>query len=63
MDRQYKGSGIEWIGKIPVTWEIASIKRLFSLYAGATPKSDNPENWDGTIPWITPADYQTEDKY
>ena len=61
--RQYRDSGIEWIGKIPETWEVTAIKRLFFLYAGATPKSDEPENWDGDIPWITPADYQTEDRY
>ena len=61
--RQYKDSGIEWIGRIPETWEVTAIKRLFFLYAGATPKSDEPENWDGDIPWITPADYQTEDRY
>lgn len=63
MDRKYKDSGIEWIGRIPKTWEVAAIKNLFSLFAGATPKSDEPENWDGEIPWITPADYQTEDMY
>lgn len=61
--RQMKDSGIEWIGEIPETWEVTAIKRLFFLYAGATPKSDEPENWDGDIPWITPADYQTEDRY
>jgi len=61
--RQYRDSGIEWIGKIPETWNVTAIKRLFFLYAGATPKSDEPENWDGDIPWITPADYQTEDRY
>ena len=63
MERQYKDSGIEWIGRIPEKWEISSIKHLMQLYAGATPKSDNEELWDGDIPWITPADYKTEDVY
>ena len=31
--------------------------------SGATPKSEIPEYWDGDIPWITPADYKTKDKY
>lgn len=59
-DRPYKDSGIEWIGRIPEGWKVAPIKRSFSLFAGATPKSDVPEYWDGGIPWITPADYCTE---
>lgn len=56
-------SGIDWIGDIPKGWKISSIKWLMSLYAGATPKSDNEVLWDGDIPWITPADYKTEDMY
>ena len=49
MERRYKDSGIEWIGNLPETWEISSIKHLMQLYAGATPKSDNNELWDGDI--------------
>lgn len=63
MERQYKDSGIEWIGRIPKEWKISAIKHLMGLYAGATPKSDNERLWDGNIPWVTPADYKTEDVY
>lgn len=63
MARKMKNSGIEWIGEIPFDWEITTIKRIFTLFAGATPKSEIPENWDGDIVWITPADYKTIDKY
>lgn len=28
MDRQYKDSGIEWIGKIPESWEVKRLKNL-----------------------------------
>lgn len=28
MERQYKDSGIEWIGKIPETWEVKRLKNL-----------------------------------
>ena len=38
-------------------------KRVFMIYAGATPKSGISEYWDGEINWITPADYKTEDHY
>lgn len=63
MEYRYKDSGIEWIGRIPWNWETSAIKQLMHLYAGATPKSDNEEFWDGDIAWITPADYKTEDVY
>lgn len=63
MARKMKDSGIEWIGEIPEGWEVRKIKNSFSIYAGATPKSENSDYWDGNIPWITPADYKTTDKY
>lgn len=62
-NRPMKDSGIEWIGEIPVGWEICKIKNKFSVYSGATPKSEHPEFWDGDILWITPADYKTTEKY
>ena len=63
MARNMKDSGIEWIGEIPEGWEIRKIKNNFMIYAGATPKSEKVEYWDGDIPWITPADFKTTDKY
>ena len=65
MDRyeKYKPSGIAWIGEVPEHWELKKIKFCFDVYAGATPKTENPDNWDGDIVWITPADYKTEDKF
>lgn len=61
--RPMKDSGIKWIGEIPADWKTAAIKRGFTLVAGATPKSEISEYWDGEICWITPADYKTEDYY
>ena len=63
MARKMKDSGIEWIGEIPEGWEVRKIKNNFMIYAGATPKSEKAEYWDGGIPWITPADFKTTDKY
>lgn len=63
MARKMKDSGIEWIGEIPEGWELRKIKNNFMIYAGATPKSEKAEYWDGGIPWITPADFKTTDKY
>lgn len=61
--RPMKDSGIEWIGEIPQSWELRRIKTNFSIASGATPKSGEASYWDGDIPWITPADYTTDDKY
>ena len=61
--RKMKDSGIAWIGEIPEGWGIHKIKHHFSIVSGATPKSEVPEFWDGNIPWITPADYKTQDRY
>ncbi|MCD8211057.1 MAG: restriction endonuclease subunit S, partial [Prevotella sp.] len=58
-----KDSGVDWIGKIPENWNLAGIKRLFTLCAGATPDSNSPANWDGDIIWVTPADFKTQDKF
>ena len=63
MTRKMKDSGIEWIGEIPENWKVNKIKHHFSIFSGATPKSEKSEYWDGEIPWITPADYKTKDKF
>ena len=60
---KYVPSGVEWIGNIPEGWEVKKLKYLYSIYNGATPKSDNDDFWNGDIVWITPADYSTETMY
>ena len=59
----YKDSGVQWIGEIPSHWDMVKIKYDFTIYPGATPKTENENFWDGEIIWITPADYKTNDKY
>lgn len=61
--RKMKESGVEWIGKIPISWQIKKLKYDFEVVSGATPKSTDERNWDGDICWVTPADYKTADKY
>ncbi|MCR4964894.1 MAG: restriction endonuclease subunit S [Bacteroidales bacterium] len=58
-----KDSGVEWIGMVPEHWEVKKIKFFFDIFAGATPKTENKNYWDGDIVWVTPADYKTEDKF
>ena len=59
----YKDSGVQWIGEIPSHWELRKLKYGFEIYAGATPKSEIDQFWDGDINWITPADFKTSDKF
>ena len=53
---EYKDSGVEWLGQIPEHWDAKALKRGFRVVNGSTPKSGEPENWDGDIPWFTPDD-------
>lgn len=53
---EYKDSGVEQLGQIPMHWETRPTKRVFLIVNGATPKSEEPNYWDGDIPWITPDD-------
>ena len=62
-DAPMKDSGIEWIGKIPEGWKYQKTKYLFDIVSGTTPDSSNADYWDGDIPWITPADFKTEDHF
>ena len=41
---------------VPTHWGDTSVKRVARIVNGTTPKSGNPEYWDGGIVWVTPAD-------
>ena len=60
---KFKDSGIEWIGQIPVGWEVRKIKTIFQVLGGATPTSGNVDYWNGDIPWVTPADMSDDKVY
>ena len=62
MSRAMKDSGVAWIGEIPEGWQCRPIKNGFTVYSGATPKSEIAEYWDGEIIWVTPADFKTHDR-
>lgn len=51
-----KDSGVKWLGEIPAHWKTASLKYLFKIVSGSTPKSSEPDYWNGDLPWITPKD-------
>ncbi len=50
---EYKDSGVEWLGEIPVHWESVLLRWISQRYSGGTPDKRKLEYWDdGTIPWI-----------
>lgn len=53
---EYKDSGVEWLGEIPVHWKSNALKNICRIINGSTPKSGVEEFWDGEINWITPTD-------
>lgn len=44
-------------------FKMQKVKFSFNVKNGATPKSDEPDYWDGDIMWVTPADFTTTQCY
>ncbi|MCO4320298.1 restriction endonuclease subunit S [Aliidiomarina quisquiliarum] len=52
-----KDSGVDWIGKIPVHWDITKISNITNTTSGSTPQSGNVEAYyNGNIPWVRTTD-------
>ena len=60
-DASLKPSGIEWLGDIPVHWEVLPLRRITSRVAtGRTPPSTTTDYFtDGNLNWFTPGDFST----
>ncbi len=57
----YKPSGVEWLGEVPKHWEVKRLKFLVkSIRGGGTPSTNNPEFWDGPLPWVSPKDMKAD---
>ena len=49
-----KDSGVEWLGEIPVHWEVKKLGYLTSVGNGSTPSRGEARYWvDGSHPWLT----------
>ena len=59
--KDYKDSGVEWLGAVPEGWTVVQLKFIAKTINGATPESGNAEYWDGDIAWFTPADIDNEE--
>ena len=61
---EYKDSGVEWIGQIPVTWSTKKLKYIIQNFiGGGTPSTDNNDYWtsEGGFPWVTIRDITKSD--
>ncbi len=60
MERQYKDSGIEWIGRIPKEWKTCKLNYVYRFQTGATPPTNNEVYFDGNIKWASIADLKSK---
>lgn len=60
---EYKSTSLRWVENIPTHWECVRAQYLFDIVSGSTPNSNDETLWNGSINWITPADFNTKDHY
>lgn len=48
------------LGHIPKGWEVCSLANKIELLSGGTPKTAEPDYWDGDIPWYSVKDAPSE---
>ena len=63
MERQYKDSGIEWIGRIPREWKTCKLNYVYKFQTGATPPTNNEKFFDGDYKWACIADLKSKTIY
>ena len=63
MTREYKDSGIEWIGRIPKEWKTCKLNYVYRFQTGATPPTNNESFFDGDYKWASIADLKSKTIY
>lgn len=56
-----KDSGIAWLGQVPAHWGLKPLKYLMLLTSGGTPSKENPDYWEGTVPWASSKDLKSDE--
>jgi len=52
--KEYKDSGVEWLGNIPSHWEMWKLNHAYEeIGSGTTPPSNSDKFYGGNIPWVT----------
>ncbi|MGM0677257.1 MAG: restriction endonuclease subunit S, partial [Pseudomonadota bacterium] len=59
-DVPMKDSGVEWLGEVPVYWDVLKLGYLTTSQGGGTPPKDELQYWNGSIPWVTPKDMKMQ---
>jgi type I restriction enzyme S subunit len=59
-DVKLKPTAIDWLGDIPEHWELIRQKFVFVMEGGSTPSKNNPEFWNGSIPWVSSKDMKKD---
>jgi len=62
-DAKMKDSGIDWLGEIPVHWEVKILKYLAKVKTGGTPKIQDSKLdyfFEGKVNWYTPVDFYND---
>lgn len=53
-------SGVAWLGEVPAHWQVKRLRYLIDrIRGGGTPSTQNPEYWDGPLPWVSPKDMKS----
>lgn len=55
-----KDSGVTWLAEVPAHWNIVPLKYLVELKSGGTPSKENPDYWNGDVPWASAKDLKVE---
>jgi type I restriction enzyme S subunit len=51
--QSYKPSGVEWIGDIPVNWNLLKLKHEYKIQKGRIPKTINEKEEKGLVPYLS----------
>ena len=63
-DVPLKESGVEWIGKVPIHWEVMRLRFACEFRNGYTPSKANPDFWEnGSIPWYRMEDIRESGRF
>ena len=52
---------VEFVDGVPKGWTFKRIEKIGKVVAGGTPSTNVNEYWNGSVPWLTPADLSNYD--
>lgn len=58
-----KDSGIEWLGEVPKHCRRGKLNYFCQIISGGTPDRNNPDFWEGNIPWVKTGEINYQNVY